>query len=247
MNGAQTKQLLAGFWLKALLLLFCGFLPTFGAVEVRFLAWDQGIAERPLFVRTGESVETIESLHHLRRSRPVEVFFPAEDDQDSPRPVLSEDVGRSVEDTPILPLEIPPGIKQPLVLLTPDPAAPLGLRLLVIEDDPSNFPWGSFRIFNTSRKDLLLVTRDQRVDLPGGWEVVDFQLSAEENEAVLIALEDSNEDFKVLYTSIWRPDPRSRRLVLIVPSGDQRLGVIALRVIPEFRSSPTSSSEPGSQ
>lgn len=231
-------------WVAGLISLNFAFANAYAkTVEVRFLAWDQRIAERSLDVRIGEDTEVIEGLHHLRRSKPIRIARPDPEFPEGKVPVLADSGAIPGEEMTFLPLRIPMGVEQPLVLLIPSSESPLGLQARIVEDDPNEFPWGSFRIFNTSKRELLLVTKNQQLRLPGGWEPVPFELSAEENEAVVIALEDSNDDFKILYTSIWMPDPRTRRLVMIVPSEDSRLGVIALRVIPEFRSATTVSSE----
>ncbi len=203
-------------------------------IEVRFLAWDSEIAARRLTVQIEDNPTRIEGLHHLRRSRKI-VLPPPDPDAETPLISIAEEQPGSIDPPEVLPLDLPSSIRRPLVLILPADNQPLGLRLLVIEDDTDDFQWGSFRIFNTSRKELFLATRDQQVELPPGWEPTDFKLSGASNESVLIALEDANEGFKIIYSSIWIADPETRRIILIVPSTDSRLGAVSLRVIPEFR------------
>lgn len=213
-----------------------GLAAAFSAVagEVRFLAWDQDLAQRELVLVQGNEQSPIAGMHHLRRSQLV-VFAP---DPDAPLALGEE--GR--ED--LLPLEIPPGLRSPLVLLAPgEDDAPLGLQAHVIEDDTKGFGWGTFRIFNLTQRDLLLATSDQRVDLPAGWKPADFRLPNGDNEGVIIALEEKDNGHTVLYSSVWMAAPDTRRLVFIAPSADQRLGVLKLHVVPEFFSADATTEE----
>ncbi len=215
----------------------CAVLQTLAAREIRFLAWDDDIARRPFSVVVGGEVHPVIGLHSLQRSRAVSI----PDDPENPLiPFLFEgseaDLLSLPEGSapPRLRLDIPDSLQRPLVILVPDSERPLGLKPLVLEDSTRGFDWGSFRILNTTRHQLVLITRDRRTEIPPDWEPVDLSLDSENNEPVVIAIEDPQRGFTVIYSSIWMPDSDSRRLVLIVPAENARLGYVALKIIPEF-------------
>lgn len=192
--------------------------------KLTFLAWTQSVVDRRLAIGAEES-SLIEGLHLFSRSEPI--------DWSPGFPLIVKDVESAPEAVPLL-IEIPDSVDRPLVILRPSESGPLGLQALVVEDSPASFPWGSFRIFNATARPLDLVTRSQLVKLQPGWEPTDFSLSGDQNESVVITIEDSNRERRIVYSTIWTAGPDTRRLVFILPSQNPRLGLIELRVIPEF-------------
>lgn len=209
--------------------------------EVRFLAWDDAMAERPIALISGGRHQPIEGFHPLQRSSALTVH-PAGEEGVPPYLVeggearwMAEREGPGYSG---LPLVIPPAVRNPLVILIPAREGGLGLRTLVLEDDVRNFSWGSFRILNTTASPLVLLTRGHRRELPSDWTPVDLSLNGDNNEPVVIGIEDPQQGLTLVYSSIWMPDSESRRLVLILPSEDARLGYLHLKIIPEFKLPP---------
>lgn len=208
--------------------------------EIRFLAWDDDVASREFALVAGERFQSLEGLHPLQRSEPL-VLEPEEEGAGWRYLVEGDEErwmrDRELPDYPRLRLLIPENFLNPLVLLIPDGGTPLGVRALVLEDARDEFDWGRFRILNTTPSPLVLLSRGQRVDLPAEWSPVDFELSGNRNEPVVIGLEDPQQGFTLIYSTIWMPDPETRRLVFIVPSENTRLGYVSLKIITEFRQS----------
>jgi len=205
--------------------------------DIRFLAWDDEMARRSLLVVSGEQAYPVLELHPLQRSRTVTLV----NDPENEFPVFlvdsadsSPDAENQNEGLPRIPLLISPEIDQPLVVLLPDESSPLGLRPLVLEDSREGFDWGSFRILNTTPSPLVFLTPDRRLELPPNWRPVDLRLNGNDNKPVVIGIEDPERGMLSIYSSIWMPSPESRRLVLILPSTDQRLGYLNLRIITEY-------------
>lgn len=222
-----------------LVLLLCGSGPGLAAAELRFLAWDEGIAAKELDLLSAGQRTPVVGLHPLQRSKPLSLPPAEPDRQRSFRLLARETVlpegELNWETIPHLLVDVPAGLRQPLVILLPSSRNPIGLRSIVIEDATDDFPWGQFRIVNTVERDLILATREQRLTLPGNWVPVNFSLGDGGNRSVVIAIEEDDGGITIVYSTIWLDDPRSRRLVFIAPSENARLGAIMLKVVPEFR------------
>jgi len=198
------------------------------AVDVRFLAWDEAIAARQVAVADGEKATEIKDLHPLQRTEAI-------------RTTAAEGIvtvraldKKSPEGKPLdVAVKISPSMAKPLILLLPDAKAPGGLRGFAIEDDSSSFPWGSFRILNATGKVLNMALGSERKQLPAGWQPVDMKPAGDKPVPVWVSTAESPKN--PLYTSVWKPDADLRRLVIVVPGTDPRLGPLALKVIPEDR------------
>lgn len=197
------------------------------AIDVRFLAWDDAIATRQVAVADGDKVTEIKNLHPLQRTEPIGAT-PAE----GVLMVRALDK-KSAEGKPLdLAVKLG-GMSKPLVLLLPDAKAPTGLRGFVIEDDSSSFAWGSFRVLNATGKVLNMALGNERKQLPAGWQPVDMKPGGDKPVAVAVLSPEAPK--APLYSGVWKPEPDVRRLVIIVPGTDVRLGPLALKVIPEDR------------
>lgn len=194
--------------------------------ELRFLAWDEKVAARPIAVAAGEKRTKIQNLHPLQRSEPLRA-----------RPIEGKlglvALDHTTPETATFSVAIPPQAVRLLILLLPDPKAPCGLRGLAFEDSTRSFPWGSFRLLNATDRPILMRLGGVIKALPTGFGPVDFDAPAAGNHPVLLAARENPE--RPVYSSVWAADPDSRRLVFIIPGTDARLGSIALKVIPEFR------------
>ena len=84
-------------------------------------------------------------------------------------------------------------------------------------------------------KTLAMGLGTQRAQLPAGWQPVVVKPVGDKAQPVWLAMPDNVK--KPLYSGVWKPDPDIRRLVIVVPGTDSRLGPLALKVIPEDRKS----------
>ena len=217
--------------------LFFASSPALLAVDVRFLAWDQDIAARQVAVADGEKQTEIKDLHPLQRTEAIGT--PAAEGIVTVRSLDK----KSPEGKPLaLQVKIGTSMSKPLILLLPDPKAPTGLRGFAIEDDSTSFPWGSFRVLNATGKTMYMGFGTQRKQLPAGWQPVDVKPAAIQPAPVWFAATNSPQN--PLYSSVWTPDADIRRLVIVVPGTEARLGPLALKVIPEDRKSLASVEKP---
>ena len=217
--------------------LFLASSPSLLAVDVRFLAWDQDIAARQVAVADGEKQTEIKNLHPLQRTEAIKttaaegIVSVRSLDKKSPE-------GKALE----LQVKIGGNMSTPLILLLPDSKAPTGLRGFAIEDDSTSFPWGSFRVLNATGKAMQMGFGAQRKQLPAGWQPVDVK--PEGNKAAPVWFAAPGNPKTPLYSAVWKPDPDIRRLVIVVPGTEARLGPLALKVIPEDRKSLASVEKP---
>ncbi len=198
------------------------------ATPVRFLAWDDTIAARKLgVIAGGANVEPIAGLHPLQRTR--EIFFtPGE------RGLVLRALDKTAPDGKPVDFKIPKAasLNHPLVVLLPDLKSPAGVTGIVIEDGKDTFPWGTFRMINTTGKPLGMVFAKERKVLPPDWSPVDLKGG---ELPVQVALFTADLPQRPSYTAVWTPDPNLRRLVLLAAGTDARLGPLAVKVIPEDR------------
>lgn len=199
------------------------------AIPLRVLAWNDEIAARKLAIGNAKDSATIEAMHPSKRTRPYQVAA-------GDKPVVIQALDRTGKDgkpatSQIL---IPPGTKQPLLLLLPDEKAATGLRLYVIDDDTADFPWGGIRFINASGIKLAFVFEKKSVVLPASWTPVSVNPggASRNMEAQLFVFD---QPAAPVYSAIWEQQQDVRMLVFIVPGQDPRLGPVAMKMIPEDR------------
>lgn len=218
--------------MKSLLLPVVGLLlaaSSVHAIPFRFLAWDDEVAARKLAVVKGGDTAAIEQLHPLQRTPSVNAT-----PTDSGQLVLRALDRKNAEGKDIdFDVKVAGGLKNPLVLLLPDPKAPSGLRGFALEDSNDAFPWGAFRVLNATGKPLAIALGNIRKNLPAGWVPVDLKPDGQKPVPVVVV--DPKDAKKALYSAVWPVNADLRRLVIVVPGTDPRLGPLALKVIPEDR------------
>lgn len=203
-----------------------------GAVPVRFLAWDDAMATRQLGVVTGaDKVDPISGLHPLQRSKEIS-YTPGE------QGLVLRALDKKLPDGKPVDFKIPKaaGLSNALVILLPDSKSPAGVTGIAIDDNKTSFPWGSFRILNTTGKPLGMTFAKERKVLPGDWSPVDFKGA---DGPVQVALYTQDQPQRPSYAAVWAPEPEIRRLVFLAASTDDRLGPLAVKVIVEDRASET--------
>jgi hypothetical protein len=199
------------------------------AIPLRVLAWNDEIAGRKLAVGDAKSSATIDAMHPSKRTRPYQVAA-------GDKPVVIQALDRTDKDgkpaaSQIL---IPPGTKQPLLLLLPDEKAATGLRLYVIDDDTADFPWGGLRFINASGKKLAFVFEKKTVVLPASWTPVSVNPGGvRRNMETQLFIFD--QPAVPIYSAIWEQQQDVRMLIFIVAGEDPRLGPVAMKMISEDR------------
>jgi hypothetical protein len=201
------------------------------AASPRVLAWDDEVAARKLALVSGKSLVEITNMHSRKRTEPLRIkisealVIRALDKSPGPD-------GKPVE----RPCVVPATVKFPLILILPDESHPSGIRLLVVDDDPAGFKWGTYRFLNTTPKELVVQMEQKAVRVPNGWKPVDLDLGGEtRGVGARVALAEAIE--KPLYSAVWEYDANVRTICFLVPGTDPRLSPVAFKSIPEDRQS----------
>ena len=196
------------------------------AASLRTLAWDTGVSKRDIWIVSGEKALQIENMHPLGRTTPISIpnsgeglFLEAQDRQ-------------SKEAKPArIPLKIPAGASgNLLLLLLPDKTSPIGLRPLILKDDSETFPWGTFRVINTTGKPFVFRVEKKLLKVPPSWKPLSIALGGE-GRNIEAALYNPDNDKRPVYSSIWEQNPGLRKLVFIANQENPALGTIDLKVI----------------
>jgi hypothetical protein len=202
---------------------------TLLAAPIRFLPWDDGVATRKIALQSAKGLTDIVDLHPDKRTAPI-------DGAAGEVPLQLVALDRTSADGKPVTVELKSinGMQAPLVLILPDPKHPTGLRPFVIEDNATNFGWGTLRFINATGK-ALLVRQDKVVKaLPDAWTPVDVDPGgAARNMGIQMAARDNLKD--ILYSAVWEHSPDVRKLVFVLPGADTRTGAVDLKVIPEDR------------
>lgn len=201
---------------------------TAHAVNVRFLAWDDSVAAKKISIVRGDKGDLIRDLHPLKRTG----NYPGGDEKNPMKLRLD---GRKNPDGTPADLEVKlEGIAKPLVLVIANDKAPSGLASVVINDDESNFKWGSYQIFNATPGDIALVVDKVAVKIPTGWKPVPITPKGT-NKAASIEMRTYKDPSKVVYSAVWPAEPDARLLIILSPSTDARLGPISTKTVPETK------------
>lgn len=207
-------------------LLVLGHALASAAAPIRILAWDSEVAARELALASGASVVEIVNMHPEKRTSTIRLKGDG--------PVMLRALDKNNAEGK--PLEracpIPEGTNRPLLILMPDKADPTGIRVFVVNDDPADFAWGSYRFLNATPKELVVQLEKKAIKVPTGWNPVDIDIGGETRGiGARVALSESIE--KPLYSAVWEYDTGIRILCFIVPSSDPRLGPVTMKAIQE--------------
>lgn len=199
------------------------------AGSIRFLPWDDEVAARKIGLQDGAKVNILQNLHPHKRSKSIQVGS-------GEAPLLLVALDRTSPDGKPVTVEIKAsaGFQSPLVLILPDAKHPTGFRTFVIEDNASNFQWGTVRFINATGKALLVRLEKTIKTLPVTWTPVDLAPGgATRNVGVQVVTSEDRDS--ILYSAIWEHDPEVRELAIIIPGADVRTGAIDFKIIPEDR------------
>lgn len=197
------------------------------APAIRALAWDYEVAARKLALVSGESSTEISGMHPLKRTGPIRIKGKG------PFVVRALDRNPGADGKPIdRQVEIPESVQHPLLVVMPDAKHATGVRLMVIDDNPAGFRWGTYRFLNATPKDLVVQMEQKAVKVPAGWKTVDLDLGGERRGVgARVALAEAISE--PLYTAVWEYDQEIRTLCFLVPGDDPRLSPVMFKVVPE--------------
>lgn len=203
------------------------------AQHLSFLPWDEKIAERKLSLVAGKEESQLVDLHPLKRS-PLIRLPKADAASNVPKLFIKVHDRQDAEGNELtLPLSLPANLgSRALVVIFPKNSSTSGLDLKIFDDSLRNFPWGTFKLLNGTSEELLLRCANQQKRLPPGLKPVAFRLP--NNAAAGITIVRQKQPDRPLYTSVWRHEDDSRRLIIMLPSEDLRTGYLAFKAIPEF-------------
>jgi hypothetical protein len=199
------------------------------AIPLRVLAWDDEIAARKLAIAGAKEFVTIQAMHPSKRTKVYQVIG-------GDKPVTIQALDKTDKDgkPATCGILLPPAIKQALLVILPDAKAATGLRLVVLEDDAPNFPWGCSRFINACGRKLAFVYEKKLTALPVSWEPVLVNPGGDNrNMEVQIFLFDDPQ--RPIYSAVWEQRQEVRTLIFIVPGEDPRLGPVAMKMISEDR------------
>jgi hypothetical protein len=211
-----------------LLLVFSAVIAPLCAAPLRFLPWDDVTAARPFSLKAGEQVIELKNLHHLKRSDAVNAGV-------EPAPLLLALDRKNAEGNPEgIPIKVPAGVENPLVLIIPDPKHPSGVRPFVIEDNTGRFKWGTIRMLNATGKPLMMKVDKVVAELPPAWTPVDIDPGGPmRNLGIQSAYKES--PAKIAYSAVWEHDPDVRELVIVLPIQSGGAAALDFKIIPENR------------
>jgi hypothetical protein len=211
-----------------LLLALSALITPLCAAPLRFLPWDDVTAARPFGLKNGEQITELKNLHHLKRSDAVNATV-------EPAPLLLAMDRKNAEGNPeAIPIKVPAGVENPLVLIIPDPKHPTGVRPFVIEDNTARFKWGSIRILNATGKAVMMKVDKTVAQLPPAWTPVDIDPGGTpRNLGIQSAYKDN--PAKILYSAVWEHDPDVRELVIVLPNQNSGVTALDCKIIPENR------------
>jgi hypothetical protein len=199
------------------------------AIPIRVLAWNSDVAAMHLAFGDAKGSTVIEEMHPSKRTKAYQVGG-----GDKPLVIEALDRKDSAGKPCTSAIKIPEGVTQPLLVVLPDPKATTGVRLLVLEDNTTNFAWGSTRFINATGLPLVYVCEKKCVTLPASWTPVQSDAGgATRNLEVQFFFHD--QPARPFYSAIWEHNTDQRILVFLVPGDDPRLGPVAMKAIPEDR------------
>lgn len=212
--------------LSAIVLSLCA-LPLMAASPPRVLAWDDEVAARKLALVAGEGLLEIKDMSSARRTGPLRIKGAG------PLVIRALDKPAGADGKPAeRACAVPENVEKPLLVLLPDETHATGIRVLVVDDNPNGFRWGTYRFLNATPKELIVQLEQKAVRVPTGWKITDLSLGGD-NRGVgaRIALAESIE--KPIYTAVWEHNNDIRTLCFLVPGTDPRLSPVAFKSIPE--------------
>lgn len=223
-NLTHTRQVVLSATVALISYAFSG---PLAAGPIRVLAWDDQVASMRIALVDAAGSKEVQGMHPSKRTKIYQISAGGD-------AAAVEVIGKITPDGKPCreKLVIPDTVKRPLLVVLPDEKAVSGIRLHVIEDDESGFPWGSTRFVNATGRKLVFVAEKKALELPNSWNPVQLTPVGEERN-IEVRLFFRDEPQKPFYSSVWQYRKGIRTLVFLVPGTDPRLGPVAMKVIPE--------------
>lgn len=215
--------------MKSLLIftfLLC-FSPPGNALDLKFIPWDNTIAKGEFSIQSEKKEITIDYLHPAVRSAGYQV------PHGSSSLALTAKGKLNPNGTPAsVPLKIEKENQHPLVILIPDKKSPIGVRPIVLNDNPAHFKWGTYQVINTTNTDFILICDKRPTKIPGKWQPV-FASPSGDSRNISIAFFLPERRDKPFYSSVWQHSKNLRQIVLIADSTNTNDGPASFKFILE--------------
>jgi hypothetical protein len=202
--------------------------------ELRFLIWQN--VEGSVWVRTKTELIRIQDLTPYRRSvsiaytgplqLPVYAGPPVADAGESPSRIdlsgLDKNPGLLAPYKPLGTVALNPAHKLPLILLIPDAPAVTRMHGTAFEDHPLDFPYGTFKIFNVSTRELFVQLGAKEIVMPPR-RITQVDPGKTENGVLdfSLAYRNSLGEWQVAQRSVYRYRLRRREIVFIRESPEE--------------------------
>lgn len=202
--------------------------PASHAINLRVLPWDQEIASRRLAIKNAKEPVEIQNMHPTQRTRAMQISL----SEKTALLLLAIDKPDKDGNPSSSEIIIPKDMKQPLMLLLPDPKSATGIRPILIDDNNTAFPWASIRLINTTGKKIIVTYEKMAVTLPASWVPKTIKPGGPtRNFEIMLFTPDQLK--RPIYSSMWEHRENFRTLAFVVASDNPRLGPISLKCIHE--------------
>lgn len=215
----------------ALMLALVGFGNVAEAVSVRFLPINEEVSARKIGLQDGKRLTELNDLNPKKRSKPY-LCLPG----DVPATLIILDRERPGGNPLSVDIVLPAGMESPLVLILADPEHRSGLRVLILEDTDTSFPWGSLRFVNTAQQPLMIRCDKEAIAIAESPAHTDLNPGGEARN-IGVQLSPEKEQDEVLYSAVWEHSPSQRKLIFIVPAKDPDTMGLTLEIIPQDKRS----------
>jgi|GEM_PF-1784792 len=206
--------------------------------QVSFLLWSE--VKPSLWLLSEDKLIPLLDLSTYRRSTPIDYKGPpvlklfagpvinAKDTAPKEIAVTEELTGYTL----VASILIRDDILQPLVMLVPGTDPLSGIQSSVMEDDPREFPYGTFRFFNMSPNPLLGELDENRFQLnPLQMTPIDPKKGKNGTLNFVLAFRDGNGEWAIAQKTVFRYRIRRRELIFIKPSSERPNSFETLSVV----------------
>lgn len=197
------------------------------AANIRFLPLNEDVAGRKIGLQDSKHLTELKDLNLKKRSEAY-----ACDINGKPPILLALDRERPNGNPAGVEIPLAADMKAPLVLILAEPDSPAGMRVIVIDDGETGFPWGCLRFVNTSDKPLMIRFDNNTMAIPESFAMINVEPGGEARNIGVQVFSKETPD-TVLYSAVWEHDPNLRKLVFIVPAADPTSKELTLDTIPQ--------------
>ncbi|NQX01276.1 hypothetical protein HQ447_11510 [bacterium] len=204
-----------------------GFCNVAQAVSIRFLPINEEVAGRKIALQDGKRLSELKDLNPKKRSKAYSVSAGK-----TPPALVALDRERPNGKPASVEIILAANMKSPLVVILADPESPSGMRLFVIEDGETGFPWGSLRFVNTADKPFMIRCDKETKAVTESLGTLDIAPGGEARNIGLQLFSEAAPEL-VLYSAVWEFDPNLRKLIFIVPAANPASKELMLEIIPQ--------------